>query len=299
MHCRPRRSIAALLACSLLLSLAAGCGGGGDGGPAAPPPPPATARRFQQIADSLRAAGDPDGAATVAGLADLVRRVDQLREITVTVDGAPVTFRAVALEVTTRPGACDADPDPALCRDAYPPYALDFVAWRDDDLSEGFFGFADAPGTASVAPDPTTGADAPAGLLYFRRERGFQAGEYRHFLADARVWIADDGTVSAERAVPGAACSAVAARDLLPGGSYTCHHADVAAALQVTAAEDRPDGGTPTRRSLDVARQQLAALVVDVSAAPRSDAPLVLRDGGVTPLPLRHLTAPSAARRRR
>lgn len=201
-----------------------------------------------------------------------MRRADHLGAITVTVDGAPVTFTAVALETTTRPGACDADPDPALCRDAYPPYALDFAAWRDDNLTEGFFGFADVAGTAaSVESDPVTGADAPAGLLYFRRERGFDAGGLREFLGDAHVWIADQGSLAAERAVLRAACSAAAAQDLLPGGSYDCHQADVAVTLDVSAIEDRSDGGTPTRRAIGAGRQPLSALALDVSAAPRSD----------------------------
>ena len=161
---RPRppfhaRRVAAVAACTLLAT--GGCGGGGDAAGPGPKGSKGVADRFAEIADSLRGAGDEEGATVVAGLSDLARRVGRFATITVAVDGKAVEYSGIAFEITASASACDTDPDPEFCREAFPPYALNFVAWRDENLSEGFFGFADATGTSSVASDAPSW-DGPA-----------------------------------------------------------------------------------------------------------------------------------------
>jgi hypothetical protein len=220
-----RSKVATLVAAAAL----AGCGdggvdpgdGGGDG----------IAERFEHLADSVDGEGYSPTAEALRHAADIVRLAGGATQVTLTIDGEPRGFLAVAEQIefpnlvcswpgdsSPGPGGATAVPDEAECEEIGTYSMRTLIAWEPENLAEVVRVVTDLgatevqPGVPDVMTGlPTTGAPAgegegvpqpsdSVGLIY----PGF-IGEY--LVRDVGSWWSVEGSQRNELVGSGGACT--------------------------------------------------------------------------------------------
>ena len=210
----PRPSLAILL-------LLAACGDGG-GGPGVEDEAARIASRFDALADSIGAGGHEPTSEALRHAADLVRLAGGATPVTLTIDGAPRAFLAVAEQVDYPLVVCAWPADSGASGGGTPPVQGEcaesgtqsmrtLIAWEPEDMAEVVRVIADTGSTPARTdvPDVMTGlptyagADSAVGGAPVSYP-GF-GGEY--MVRDVGSWWATEGTQANGLEASGGACS--------------------------------------------------------------------------------------------
>lgn len=218
-------------------------------------------RRFEQVADSLELAGDPNAAEGARGLAELLKMTQTLSTVSVSVDGSARSYNALGMQlrVPEAPGdICEGDPECIEFEDA-PTFTQIVFAWRGESVDEAIAFIADSVGSWAIElPDDVENP----------RELPHVIGAMVE-VASERAWVTTGGTAGSTAVSTGGQCAT--STKIPPTVGYSCNVVSIRFAANVQLNQiDTERGGiiAGSTRTLVMQSQPVSGAYLNITALP-------------------------------